>query len=65
MPLGNQPPMPKHKPGPAKAFPKNVEPRGKQRFGPAARSERATQENRFNVDKHGRRPAMKPPGRVR
>ncbi len=67
MPLGNRPPMTKHKPAPAasKAFPANVEPRGAVRTGPPPRAERATQENRFNTDKHGKRKAMTPPTRVR
>ena len=49
----------------SKAFPANVEPRGAVRTGPPPRAERATVSNRFNTDKHGRRPPMKPPSRVR
>ena len=49
----------------SKAFPANAEPRGAVRTGPPPRAERASKPNMFNVDKHGRRPAMKPPSRVR
>ena len=63
MPLGNRPPQPRHTPAPgsSKAFPANKEPKGATRFGPAARSERATVPNRFNTDPKGTRPATVPP----
>ena len=51
------------KPGPG--FPANSELKGRVRSDPPPRAARATQENRFNVDKHGRRPPMTPPRRVR
>ena len=47
------------------ASPANAEPRGKTRFGPDVRTERATVKNRFNVDPRGTRKAMTPPSRVR
>ena len=67
MPLGNRPPMTKHKPAPAPstAFPKNVEPKGATRFGPAPRAPQATVKNRFNTDPKGRRSATKLPPKVR
>ena len=65
MPLGNQPPMPKHKPGPSTAFPKNVEPRGKQRFGPDPRAPQPPVKNIFNTDAKGTRPATTVPPKVR
>ena len=67
MPLGNRPPMTKHKPAPAPsaAFPANKEPRGAVRTGPPPRAARATQSNIFNVDRHGKRKAMVSPRKVR
>lgn len=67
MPLGNRPPMTKHKPAPApsKAFPQNAELKGRVRSDPPPRAPRATVSNRFNVDRHGRRPASTPPRKVR
>ena len=52
-------------PAASKAFPANAEPKGRTRTGPPPRAERPSKPNMFNVDKHGRRPAMKPPSRVR
>ncbi len=49
----------------SKAFPANAEPKGRTRTGPPPRAERPTVKNRFNTDPKGRRPAMKPPSRVR
>ena len=39
----------------SKAFPENVEPKGRTHFGPAPSPHRPAQENIFNDDKHGRR----------
>ena len=36
------------------AFPKNVEPRGKTRFGPAPRKPKPTTKNVFNTDSTGK-----------
>ncbi len=52
-------------PAASEAFPANRELKGRTRSDPPPRAERATKPNMFNVDKHGRRPAMKPPSRVR
>ena len=37
----------------ATAFPPNVEPRGRKRFGPPTRPEPAPVENIYNTDPHG------------
>ena len=67
MPLGNRPPMTKHKPAPAPstAFPENKEPRGATRFGPPPRAPQPTVANRFNSDPKGIRRPMTPPTKVR
>ncbi len=59
--------IPVNTPAPAasKAFPANAELKGRVRSDPPPRAPRATVKNRFNVDPVGRRPAMKPPSRVR
>ena len=49
----------------SRAFPQATEPKGRTRFGPPPRAPQPTVQNRFNTDKHGRRPPMKPPSRVR
>ena len=69
MPLGNRPPMTKHKPAPqaSRAFPANVDGPIPTRPGPPVRAERPTVQNMFNRDSGAvsKRPAMKPPSRVR
>ena len=42
-------------PAPSKAFPANVEPKGRTHFGPQPTPHRPAVENVFNDDKHGRR----------
>ena len=39
----------------SKAFPKPVEGKGRERFGPAPRPERPVQKNVYNTDPHGRK----------
>ena len=52
-------------PKPSTAFPANVEPRGKTRFGPAPTTQKPPVQNIFNSDRHGKRPPMTPPRKVR
>ncbi len=42
-------------PASSRAFPANVEPRGKTHFGPAPHPPRPSVGNVFNTDKHGKR----------
>ena len=58
---GTDPMRPGRAPPPSsKAFRANVEPRGRQRFGPPPRAERPTRQNPLNTDPMGlRRPWQK------